>query len=42
LRLCREICRALRTPLEAGNAADGGTEFAFTLKAVAEVTEKNL
>jgi signal transduction histidine kinase len=42
LRLCREICRALRTPLEAGNAADGGTEFAFTLKAVAEGTEKNL
>ncbi len=32
LRLCREICRALGTQLEAGTAADGGTEFAFVLR----------
>lgn len=32
LRLCREICHALGTKLAAGTAADGGTEFYFTLK----------
>jgi len=33
LRLCREICRALGSKLEAGTAADGATEFYFTLPA---------
>lgn len=33
LRLCREICGAMETRLEAGMAADGGTEFSFVLKA---------
>lgn len=33
LRLCREICRALGGRLEAGTAADGATEFCFTLPA---------
>ncbi len=32
LRLCREICRALGTQLEAGSREESGTEFSFTLK----------
>ncbi len=32
LRLCREICRALGTQLEAGGSKESGTEFSFTLK----------
>jgi len=35
LRLCREICRALATRLEAAPAPAGGTEFSFELKAAA-------
>lgn len=34
LRLCREICHALGSRLEAGTAADGSTEFRFILPAV--------
>ena len=41
LRLCREICRALDTRLAAGTAADGGTEFYFTLKPAASVETPN-
>jgi two-component system, sensor histidine kinase LadS len=33
LRLCREICHALGLRLEAAAAAEGGTEFGFTLPA---------
>ena len=33
LRLCREICHALGSRLEAGITADGATEFRFTLPA---------
>lgn len=32
LKLCREICGALGVALEAGNRADGWTEFTFILK----------
>ena len=39
LRLCREICRALDTRLEAGSDADGGTEFGFTVRAAAQQEE---
>lgn len=35
LRLCREICAALGTKLEAGVAPEGGTEFSFTLPVAA-------
>ena len=33
LRLCREICHALGSRLEAGTAGDGTTEFRFVLPA---------
>lgn len=42
LRLCREICRELGMRLAADVGADGGTEFEFTLKAVAHPAEENL
>ncbi|MCW1886042.1 ATP-binding protein [Luteolibacter flavescens] len=32
LKLCREICDALGTPLQARSPEDGGAEFDFTLK----------
>jgi signal transduction histidine kinase len=41
LRLCREICQALGTRLEAGSVAGGGTEFTFTLREAA-AGEKSL
>lgn len=42
LRLCREICQALGSRLEAGVTADGGTEFGCTLREAAARAEKNL
>jgi len=35
LRLCREICQALGSSLEAGVSADGGTEFGCMLREAA-------
>ena len=40
LRLCREICRALGTRLDARTSVDGGTEFGFALKRAAGAAEE--
>lgn len=41
LRLCREICAALSTKLEAGAASEGGTQFSFTLPMAAAAASKD-
>jgi K+-sensing histidine kinase KdpD len=41
LRLCREICRALETRLEARAPAEGGAEFCFTMNAAETPMEEN-
>ncbi|MFA6290050.1 MAG: sensor histidine kinase [Opitutaceae bacterium] len=41
LRLCREICLALDTKLEARSGTGGGAEIGFTLKKPAATTERN-
>lgn len=42
LRLCREICQALGSRLEAGVSVDGGTEFGCLLREAAAKPEENL
>jgi signal transduction histidine kinase len=42
LRLCREICQALGSRLEAGVTADGCTEFGCTLREAGEGARRNL
>jgi len=42
LRLCREICQALDTRLEASTPPTGGTEFGFTMKRITVLEKESV